>query len=85
LPDGQVRLHGSRSGKPPLVALSDEYKMVDSLDGLGVPGLLRCDSLTIFGPLKFAAGVVIEGKIRNASGSIKEVPAGTYRDRIVEL
>jgi UDP-N-acetylglucosamine pyrophosphorylase len=87
LPDGQVRLHGSRSGKPPLVVLSDEYKLVDSLDGLGVPGLLRCDSLTISGPLKFAAGVVIEGKveIRNASGSIKELPAGTYCDRIVEL
>jgi len=87
LPDGQVRLHGSRSGKPPLVVLSDEYKLVDSLDGLGVPGLLSCDSLTISCPLKFAAGVVIEGKveIRNVSGSIKELPAGTYRDRIVEL
>jgi UDP-N-acetylglucosamine pyrophosphorylase len=87
LPDGQVRLDGSRSGKPPLVVLSDEYKMVDSLDGLGVPGLLSCDSLTISGPVKFTAGVVIEGKveIRNASGSIKEVPAGTYCDRVVEL
>jgi uncharacterized cupin superfamily protein len=31
--------------------------------------------------------VVIEGKveIRNASGSVKEVSAGTYRDQIVEL
>jgi hypothetical protein len=30
---------------------------------------------------------VLEGKveIRNASGAVKEVPAGTYRDRIVEL
>ena len=87
LPDGQVRLHGSRSGKPPLVVLSDEYKLVDSLDGLGVPGLLGCDSLTISGPVKFAAGVVLEGKvqIRNASGALKEVAAGTYRDRIVEF
>jgi hypothetical protein len=87
LPDGQVRLHASRSGKPPLVVLSDEYKLVDSLGGLGVPGLLGCDSLTISGPVKFAAGVVLEGKveIRNASGVAKVLAAGIYRDQIVDL
>jgi UTP--glucose-1-phosphate uridylyltransferase len=86
LPDGQVRLHESRQGKPPLVMLSDEYKLVDSLDGLGVPGLLRCESLTISGPVKFAPGVVMEGKVevRNASGSAKVLAAGTYKDQTVE-
>jgi hypothetical protein len=87
LPNGQVRLDGSRQGKPPLVVLSDEYKMVDSLGGLGVPGLLGCDSLTVSGPVTFASGVVLEGKveIRNSEGISKEVPAGCYRDRILEL
>lgn len=87
LPNGQVRLHESRLGRPPLVILSDEYKLVDSLEGLGVPGLLRCESLTISGPVKFADGVVIEGKVEilNASGGLKVVPAGCYRDRVVEL
>jgi hypothetical protein len=57
------------------------------LDGLGVPGLLRCDSLTISGPVKFAPGVVIEGKVevRNAGGVPKVLAAGTYRDQIVDL
>ena len=86
LDNGQVRLHASRGGKPPVISLSDEYKLVDSIDGLGVPGLIACDSLEIRGPVRFSAGVVIEGavKIDYADSETKVIPAGTYRDQTLK-
>ena len=41
LADGQVRLAASRNGVPPNIVLSDEYKLVDQLTPLGIPGLLK--------------------------------------------
>ncbi len=62
LENGQVRLHPSREGKPPVISLSDEYKLVDSLDSLGaVPSLIGCRSLKVSGPVRFEPGVVITG------------------------
>lgn len=62
LENGQVRLHPSRQGKPPVISLSDEYKLVDSLDALGtVPSLIGCRSLKVGGPVRFEPGVVITG------------------------
>lgn len=83
--NGQLRLHPSRDGKPPVVSLTDEYKLVDSIAGLGVPGLLKCKSLKIGGPIRFAPGVAIGGDVefRNEGGQPMTVAAGIYRDEVV--
>lgn len=85
LENGQVRLHASRQGKPPVIQLSDEYKLVDSIENLGVPSLIACQSLKVSGPIHFAPGVVIEGDVefRNAGAEAKTIVAGTYRDQLV--
>lgn len=87
LENGQVRLHGSRDGKPPVIVLSDEYKLVDSIEALGVPGLLGCRSLKVSGLVEFAPGVVIEGDVEviHDGAERKELPAGVYRDQTVKL
>ena len=87
LDDGQVRLAASRNGVPPVISLSDEYKLVDQIEALGVPGLIGCNTLKISGPIRFAPGVVIEGEVefQNTSTETKTVEAGVYRDQIVKL
>jgi UDP-N-acetylglucosamine pyrophosphorylase len=83
LGNGQVRLHPSRGGKPPVIALSDEYKLVDSLDALGaVPSLIGCRSLKVAGPVRFEPGVVISGDAEfiHPGPEPLAVPAGTYGD-----
>ena len=87
LENGQVRLAASRKGVPPVVSLSDEYKLVDQIEGLGVPGLIDCDSLTVKGPMKFAPGVIVRGKVsfENPAGDMKIVSAGTYENETVGL
>lgn len=82
LPDGQVRLCAERDGLPPDIALSGEYKLVDSLDALGVPSLIKCHSLKISGLLHFAPGVIIEGDVvfENTSAERKSIAAGTYKN-----
>jgi len=82
LADGQVRLHPDRQGQPPVITLSDDYKLVDQLAPLGVPGLLKCRSLTVSGPVHFQPGVVLEGEVvvRNKGTEPREVAAGVYRD-----
>ena len=86
LPDGQVRLHPDRQGQPPVITLSDDYKLVDQLAPLGVPGLLKCRSLTVSGPVHFQPGVVLEGDVvvRNNGTEPREMAAGSYRDQVVE-
>lgn len=82
LKDGQVRLRAERDGVPPDVSLSGEYKLVDSLDELGVPSLIKCDSLGVEGLVGFEDGVVIEGDVRfqNANRERKMVEEGTYEN-----
>jgi UTP--glucose-1-phosphate uridylyltransferase len=83
LGNGQVRLHPSRQGRPPVISLSDEYKLVDSIESLGVPSLIGCDSLKVSGPVRFDPGVVIEGDVefQNPGPDIRIIPAGTYRNQ----
>ncbi|MBN8460730.1 MAG: UTP--glucose-1-phosphate uridylyltransferase [Verrucomicrobia bacterium] len=85
LPDGRVRLHPDRAGQPPVVTLSDDYKLVDQLTPLGVPGLLKCRSLTVSGPLRFLPGVIIEGDaaFSNSGTDPRDVAPGVYRDTTV--
>jgi len=82
LEDGQVLLREERNGVPPDISLSSEYKLVDSLEGLGVPSLIHCRSLKISGLHRFESGVVIEGDVafENANAECKSIPAGTYKD-----
>jgi UDP-N-acetylglucosamine pyrophosphorylase len=82
LDNGQVRLHPDRQGVPPIISLSDDYKLVDQLEPLGVPSLLKCHSLAVEGPVHFEPGVVIEGDVKFKAGGEKrlEVPAQTYKD-----
>jgi UTP--glucose-1-phosphate uridylyltransferase len=87
LNDGQVRLAAEREGVPPTILLSDDYKLVDHLEPLGIPGLLGCNSLKVSGLVHFCEGVVIEGdvEVRNTSAERKSIAAGVYKDQLVEL
>ena len=80
--DGRVQLAPEREGRPPVVKFSDDYKLVDALEGLGQPSLIGADELRISGPVVFEDGVVIEGSvgITNEPSETKRVAAGTYRD-----
>ncbi|MGB1873715.1 MAG: UTP--glucose-1-phosphate uridylyltransferase [Akkermansiaceae bacterium] len=85
--DGRITLAPERQGDPPVVVLSDEYKLVDSLEGLGVPSLIKAGRLSISGPVRFSEGVVIVGDVSftNESGETKWIAGGTYRDEAVVL
>lgn len=87
LDDGQVRLAAARNGVPPNIVLSDDYKLVDQLDPLGVPSLIGCGSLKISGPVRLAEGVVIEGdvEIHNTTAEPKTLASGIYRDQVITL
>lgn len=77
--DGSVSLDPRRQGKPPVVKLDDAHKFVDSLELLGVPSLLECESLAVEGDVRFEPGVVIRGsaEFRASDGELM-VPAGIY-------
>ena len=85
--DGRIALITERAGKPPVIALSDEYKLVDSLEGLGIPSLKDAEKITIQGPCRFADNVVIKGKVSfvNNDKDTKWVATGVYKDETVEL
>jgi len=90
LEDGQVRLAASRQGVPPVITLSDEYKLVDSLEALGVPSLIGCKSLTIKGvkgPVHFEPGVVLRGDVtvENPEKRVQTVNAGVYENASVRF
>lgn len=77
--DGTVALIPERDGKPPVVQLDGRYKFVDSLDGLGMPSLARCESVVVEGEVRFEDGVVIDGSASFGSeGDSTTVPAGRY-------
>jgi UTP--glucose-1-phosphate uridylyltransferase len=80
LADGQVRLCAERNGVPPDISLSGEYKLVDSLDPLGVPSLIQCRSLKIKGLVSFEKGVVLVGDVIFENDNVKRkiIAAGKY-------
>lgn len=88
LPDGQVRLRPERNGVPPDISLSGGYKLVDSLDALGMPSLIKCRSLKVNGLVTFEDGVVLEGDVAfendeggdRKSPTRKAIPAGVYNN-----
>lgn len=87
LDDGRVELVAARHGQPPVVKLDDSYKLVDAIESLGVPSLAACDEVKVEGPLRFADGVVLKGRVAFSSpaGDFRTVPAGTYVDGVFPL
>jgi len=85
--DGRIALVSEREGIPPVIDLSDEYKMVDSLEGLGMPSLVAAKKLVVQGPVRFTDGVTIVGEVSfiNESDEPKWVAAGKYVDESVVL
>ncbi len=85
LENGQVLLQPTRHGKPPVISLSDDYKMVDSLDELGVPSLIECDTLQINGRVRFSAGVIISGNVEvsHSADEPKQIAAGRYQNQAI--
>lgn len=85
--DGRIALVQERDGKPPVVSLSDEYKLVDSLEGLGIPSLKLATKLTLSGPVRFADRVEIRGtvSISNKKSETSWIANGLYRDEDVVL
>jgi UTP--glucose-1-phosphate uridylyltransferase len=86
----RLELRPERNGAPPVVRLSDEYKLVDQFEplvALGVPSLLRCQSLTIEGKMEFDAGVEIVGDVKFIAlgEETKKIPSGTYQDQEIVL
>ncbi len=85
--DGQVKLAASREGKPPVINLSSEYKLVDALGDLGQPSLIDATEVSIDGPITFENGCVLKGRVSftNASGECRKVASGTYENQSVKL
>jgi UTP--glucose-1-phosphate uridylyltransferase len=85
--DGRVMLRTERDGVPPDVVMDDGYKLVDSIEGMGMPSLIACDRLEIKGPVRFADGVVLQGRvsIENSGSAQTEVAPGTYRDTVLKM
>ena len=85
--DGRIALIDERNGKPPIVVLSEEYKLVDSLEGLGSPSLKEAIKVTISGPVRFTENVKIKGTVSftNEDQTTKWVASGTYQDEEIVL
>lgn len=62
--EGRVSLHPSFDGVPPVVDLDPKlYKLVDSLDQLGMPSLLGVHKLTVRGRFHFEPGACLSGDV----------------------
>jgi len=89
--DHRLVLEDQRHGQPPVVDLDSRYyQMLPDFDRFfpaGAPSLLRCDSLSVSGPVRFAPNVVCEGNVAfvNASSETKNLASGTYRDGTFRL
>jgi UTP--glucose-1-phosphate uridylyltransferase len=65
--DGRALLAPERKGIPPEIILdNDHFKLVDQLDVAlagGVPSLLHCEKLEVYGPVKFSSADCFEGSV----------------------
>ncbi len=84
--DHRLVLDPARGGQPPLVTLdAAHYRVMTDFEtylGQTPPSLIRCRSIQVSGPLRFAPGVVCRGTVEfhNQSSQPKTVPAGIYED-----
>ena len=86
----RLELRPERDGAPPVVKLSDHYKLVDQFELLvthGMPSLVRCNCLTIEGKMEFEPGVAIVGDVKFVArgDEIKSVRSGVYQDAEIVL
>lgn len=78
---GRVSLAPERQGTSPIVDLDPKlYKLVDSLDALGLPSLLGLDKLTLRGRFHFQEGVILQGTLlmENGNAETREIRPGIY-------
>lgn len=78
---GKVALAPERNGVAPIIDLDSKlYKLVDSLDGLGLPSLIGVTKLTLRGKFHFADGAILQGELlmENPDDATKEVAPGVY-------
>jgi UTP--glucose-1-phosphate uridylyltransferase len=64
--DWNVRLAPERE-RPPLVELSDEFKLISDFDARfpnGAPSLIGCERLEVEGDVSFGRDVVVRGSVR---------------------
>ena len=61
--DGGMHLAPECGGVAPIVQLSSDYKLVDSLQALGVPSLKEVRRLTVRGPWSFAPDEPLKGDV----------------------
>jgi UTP--glucose-1-phosphate uridylyltransferase len=87
LRDGQVRLHPDRMGVPPIISLSEDYKLVDHIEALGVPSLRHCKSLVVEGRIEFFPDVELVGDVKftNSGQATKAIAPGRYENIAVVL
>jgi UDP-N-acetylglucosamine pyrophosphorylase len=89
--DWRLVLSPECNGVPPMIELDPEhYKLMDQFDAKlagGVPSLVRCRELKVTGPVAFSDKNVFAGNvtITNKGQNVKPLPAGEYKDRIVDL
>lgn len=85
--DGRIALIAARNGEPPVISLSEEYKMVDILEGLGTPSLKDSVKITISGPVRFTENVTIKGTVTftNKNTETKWIASGVYEDEDILL
>jgi UDP-N-acetylglucosamine pyrophosphorylase len=74
----------------PYIKMDDKhYKLVDKMEALvdGYPSLVDCVSLKVSGPIKFAPGVAIKGKVAltNSSAEPATLMAGEYVDQELDV
>ena len=86
----RLELVPERNAIPPVVELSDDYKLVDALDKMlvrAVPSLRRCEALKVDGPVTFSPETTLEGRVtvRNGAEQWKDLPAGHYTNQTVDL
>jgi UTP--glucose-1-phosphate uridylyltransferase len=81
-PDYHVELVAERRGAPPVLRLDDRYYgLIDDMRErfpAGAPSLVRCDSLTVTGDVRFGAGVVVAGTVtvENPNDAQMVIPDG---------
>ena len=82
--NGRVSLQ-TPDGKPPVIKLSSEYKLVDSLDRLGAqPSLRLVRELTLDGAVEMEAGVSFKGRVEVHNDSQDPLVLDrAYEDEIV--
>lgn len=87
LEGGQVQLAPSRGGLPPLITLSEHYRMVEGLEKLGMPSLIGCRSLTVKGPFHFHSGVILRGDVvfDNPHDTSQGIQAGVYENQQIRF